>query len=136
MFQKKRNILSLLIVLLLAIPAVTSYAVQIDTQVILSEKKDKFLAFSGVNDHWVSEDKRLSERLLAKATEGNVGIIITSKRILGFSVLTDQWTSEDLKISEDVKDVEIEIEGNVATMTTNMRVLGYSANTGKWVEFE
>jgi len=81
------------------------------------------LAFSGVNDYWISEDKRHSERL-------HVGIIITSKRILGSSVLTDQWTSED------VQNVEIEIEGNVATMTTNMRVLGYSANTGKWVEFE
>jgi len=136
MLQKKRSIQILLIALLIAASAMTSYAVEIDTEVILAERKDKFLAFSGVNDHWVSEDKRLSERILAKATEGNVGIIITHRRILGFSVITDQWTSEDLKVSENIKDITIEIEGNVATMTTPTRVIGYSANTGRWVEFE
>jgi hypothetical protein len=65
--------------------------VQIDTQVILSEKKDIFLAFSGVNDHWVPEDKRLSERLLAEATEGNVATMTTNMRVLGYSANTGKW---------------------------------------------
>lgn len=110
------------------------FANDIATEVILTTKDNTFLAFSAINNHWVSEDKKLSERVLGTKAKGNIGIVITTKRIVGFSVLTDQWSSEDLKLNEKIGKSEIKIEGNVATLQTTERVIGYSAHTGEWIE--
>lgn len=75
---------------------------------------------------------KLSERIVSKKSQGNVGIVVTSNRILGFSVIADKWTTENLKMNESPD--EIIVEGNVATVKTNQRVLGFSAHTGKWIE--
>ena len=116
----------------LAWSPVSSYANDIVTEVILTEQDDKLLAFSAKESHWVPEYKRLSEKILRKKAQGNVGIVVTTRRIIGFSVITDQWTSEDLKLNEIIE--EILVEGNVATMTTNRRVIGFSAHTRHWIE--
>lgn len=131
MFPQKTSFI-LVMTLWLACSPFSSYSKKIDTEVILTEKDDKILAFSAQGNHWVPEYKRLSERIIRKKAQGNIGIVVTTKRIIGFSVITDQWTSEDLKLNEIIE--EILVEGNVATMTTNIRVIGYSAHTGQWVE--
>ena len=118
--------------LLLAWSPSSSYSNEIDTEVILTEQDDKILAFSARENHWVSEYKRLSEKILRKKARGNIGIVVTTKRIIGFSVITDHWTTEDLKLNEIIE--EILIEGNVATMMTNIRVIGFSAHTGQWIQ--
>ena len=105
---------------------------EIATEVIVTIQDDKILAFSAFSDHWVSEDIKLTERVMRKKSQGNIGIVVTTKRILGFSVITEKWTSENLKINEIIE--EIKVEGNVATMKTDVRVVGFSAHTGLWTE--
>ncbi len=110
----------------------TSYSNDIFTEVIITVKDDKIMAFSAAKSNWVSTRIKLSERVLSKKSQGNVGIVVTNKRIVGFSVLTGQWTSENLKMNEE--PTEISVEGNVATIETNERVVGFSAHTGQWIE--
>ena len=110
----------------------SNYSDDIATEVIVTIQDDKILAFSAYSDHWVSEDIKLTERVLRKKSRGNIGIVVTTKRILGFSVITEEWTPENLKINEIIE--EIKVEGNVATMKTDVRVIGFSAHTGKWTE--
>jgi hypothetical protein len=128
----KKILYIVFMVLFLAVSPVSSPANKIEAEVILTVQDDKILAFSAYKNHWVPENIRLSERVLRKKSQGNVGIVITTKRILGFSVLTDQWTSEDLKLNEIIE--EIKVEGNVAIMNTDLRVIGFSAHTGQWTE--
>jgi hypothetical protein len=104
----------------------------IATEVIVTIQDDKILAFSAYSGNWVAEDIKLTERVLRKKSQGNIGIVVTTKRILGFSVITEEWTPENLKINEIIE--EIKVEGNVATMKTDVRVIGFSAHTGKWTE--
>lgn len=118
--------------LFFAMSSFSSYPKEIATEVIVTVQDDKILAFSAYKNHWVSENVRLTEKVLRKKSQGNIGIVITTKRILGFSVITDQWTSENLKINEIIE--EITVEGNVATMKTDIRVIGFSAHTGEWIE--
>lgn len=125
---------SLLTALLFTLVLSPVFANDIATEVILTTKDNQFLAFSAINNHWVSEDKKLSERVVGTKAKGNIGIVITTKRIVGFSVLTDQWSSEDLKLNEKIGKSEVTIEGNVATLKTTERVIGYSAHTGEWIE--
>ena len=108
------------------------YSNEIYTEVIITVKDEKILAFSAYKNHWVSESIKLSERIISKRSQGNIGIVVTTKRILGFSVITDQWTTEGLKMNEEPG--EIIVEGNVATINTNERVIGFSAHTGQWIE--
>ncbi len=126
--------LSMVLALIITLTLPPVFANDIATEVIVTTKDNRFLAFSAINNHWVSEDKKLSERVLGTTPKGNIGIVITTKRIVGFSVLTDQWSSEDLKLNEKIGKSEITIEGNVATLKTTERVIGYSAHTGEWVE--
>jgi len=115
-----------------AVPSLSSYPTEIATEVIVTIQDDKILAFSAYKNHWVLENIRLTERVLRKKSQGNIGIVVTTKRILGFSVITDKWTAENLKINEIIE--EITVEGNVATMQTDLRVIGFSAHTGQWTE--
>lgn len=131
MFLKKISFIFFM-ALLFAWSPFSSYSNEIYTEVILTEQDGQLLAFSAQKNHWVTENKRLSEKVFAKESRGNIGIVVTTKRILGFSVITDKWTSEDLKINEKIE--EILIEGNVATMKTNLRIIGFSAHTGQWIE--
>lgn len=109
-----------------------SFSNDIDTEVIITVKDEKILAFSAYKSHWISKSIKLSERIISKKSHGNVGIVVTTKRILGFSVITDQWTTKNLKINEELE--EITVEGNVATVETNERALGFSAHNGQWIE--
>ena len=109
-----------------------SYSNEIETEVIITVKDDKILAFSAFKNHWVPININLAERILKKRAQGNIGIVVTNRRILGFSVLTDEWTVDTLKMNENPE--EIMVEGNVATITTNERVIGFSAHTGQWIE--
>ena len=118
--------------LFFAMSSFSCYSKDIATEVIITVQDDKILAFSAYKDHWVPENIRLTERVLRKKSQGNIGIVVTTKRILGFSVITDQWTAENLKINEIIE--EITVEGNVATMKTDVRVIGFSAHTGQWTE--
>lgn len=131
MFHKKISLI-LFMTLLFAWAPFLSHSTEINTEVIITEQGGKFLAFSAQGNHWVPEYKRLSEKVLIKKSQGNIGIVLTTKRIIGFSVITDQWTTEDLKFDEKIE--EILVEGNVATINTNLRVIGFSAHTGKWIE--
>lgn len=131
MFQEKISLIFYMVLLSAFLP-LSGYSGDLDTEVIITEQDRQYLAFSAQENHWVPISKRLSEKFLDKAAQGNIGIVVTSKRILGFSVLTDEWTSEDIKLNEKVE--EIVIEGNVATMKTTSRVIGFSAHTGQWIE--
>jgi hypothetical protein len=131
MFYKKISLIIFMILLFVSSPFL-SYSKDIDTEVIITEQDDKFLAFSAQENHWVPIRKKISEKFIDKEARGNIGIVVTSKRIIGFSVLTDGWTSEDIKLNEIVEDIVI--EGNVATMKTTRRVIGFSAHTGQWIE--
>ncbi|MGW8193764.1 MAG: hypothetical protein ACWGOX_05805 [Desulforhopalus sp.] len=131
MFYKKISFICFLGLLCSLFP-LSGYANRNDTEVILTDKDDKILAFSAEKNHWVPEDKRLSEKIVKVKSQGNIGIVVTTKRIIGFSVITDKWTSEDLKFNERIE--EIKVEGNAATMNTNIRVIGFSAHSGQWIE--
>lgn len=130
----KKIFLIFFVTLIFAGSPFSSHSNETDAEVIITEQNGKILAFSAKESHWVSENKMLSEKILGKAVNGNIAIVLTTKRILGFSVLTDEWTSEDIKLNENLEEVNIEIEGNVATMKTNYRVIGFSAHTGQWIE--
>ena len=121
-----------LMMLCFAMSSFSSYQTEIATEVIVTVQDDQILAFSAYKNHWVAETIKLTERVLRKKSQGNIGIVVTTKRILGFSVITDKWTSENLKINEIIE--EITVEGNVATMQTDQRVIGFSAHTGEWTE--
>lgn len=110
----------------------TSYSNDFFTEVIVTVKDEKIMAFSASKSNWVSTNVKLSERIISKKSQGNVGIVVTTKRILGFSVLTNRWTYDNLKMNEEPN--EIMVEGNVATIETNERVIGFSAHTGQWIE--
>ena len=131
MFHKKTSLIFFLTLLLVWLPFL-SYSYDINTEVIITEQDGNFLAFSAQKNHWVPEGKRLSEKVLRKKSQGNIGIVVTTNRIIGFSVITDQWATEDLKFNEKIE--EILVEGNVATMNTNLRVVAFSAHTGLWIE--
>lgn len=128
----KKELFIVFMTLFFVLSSLSSYANEIATEVIITTQDDKILAFSAYKDHWVPENIRLTERVLKKKSQGNIGIVVTTKRILGFSVITDQWTAENLKINEIIE--EIRVEGNVATMKTDVRVIGFSAHTGQWTE--
>jgi len=131
MLHKNISLICLLALFFAWLP-LTSFGNKNDTEVILTDQDDKILAFSALKNHWVPEDKRLSEKIVKIKSQGNIGIVVTTKRIIGFSVITDRWTTEDLKFNERIE--EIKVEGNVATMNTNIRVIGFSAHSGQWIE--
>ena len=128
----KERVLFCFVVFLTVLAPFSSYSNETTTEVILTVKEGKILAFSAYKSHWVPVSLMLTERVIEKKSQGNIGIVVTNKRMLGFSVLLDQWTSEDLKMNEHFE--EVTVEGNVAIVRTGSRIIGYSAHTGQWAE--
>ncbi len=58
---RKINSFTLLIVLLFSLSALSAYANDIKTEVIITTKDDQILSFSSVKSHCVTEYKKLSE---------------------------------------------------------------------------
>jgi len=102
------------------------------TQVLVTVKDDKLLAFSAYGNNWVEQRLFLKETVVSKKSVGNLAVVVTDKRLVGFSVFTNRWRVEDLKLDETVEDVTV--EGNAAIVTTTKRVLGFNARTGNWLE--
>lgn len=102
------------------------------TQVLVTVKDDKLLAFSAYGNNWVAQKLYLKETVQSKDSEGNLAIVVTDKRLVGFSIFTNRWRVEDLKLDEIVENVAL--EGNAAIVTTNKRVLGFNARSGNWLE--
>lgn len=125
------NIIILMTIISVFAP-ILSHSNEVYTEVIIIVKNDKILAFSAYKNHWVAESIDLSEKVIIKKSEGNIGIVATTKRLLGFSVITDKWNTEDLRMNERLE--EVNVEGNVATIKTNKRVIGFNAHTGQWIE--
>jgi len=102
------------------------------TEVVLLEKQDMLLAFSGQRNNWFEKKLRTGETVIKSMYDGNVAIAYTSERALAFSGITGRWVEESFRIRESV--TSISADGNVGTVVTNIRALGFSAQTGIWVE--
>lgn len=101
-------------------------------EVVLLEKQDMLLAFSGQRNNWFEKKLRTGETVIKSMYDGNVAIAYTSERALAFSGITGRWAEESFRIRESV--TSISADGNVGTVVTNIRALGFSAQTGIWVE--
>ena len=130
----KKETRFVLIILFASLMPFSGYAdeIEIEKEVIITVRDKKILAFSAYKSHWVSERMKVSEKVVSKKSEGNIGVVVTTDRLLAFSVFTDRWTVENLKMNEEPE--EVMVEGNVATIITNQRAIGFSAHTGKWIE--
>jgi len=101
-------------------------------EVVLLERQDMLLAFSGQRNNWFEKKLRTGETVIKSMNDGNVAIAYTSERALAFSGITGRWAEESFRIRESV--TSISADGNVGTVVTNIRALGFSAQTGIWVE--
>ena len=101
-------------------------------EVVLLERQDTLLAFSGLRNNWVEKKLRTGETVVKSMYDGNVAIVYTTERALAFSGITGRWAEESFRIRESV--TSISADGNVGTVVTNIRALGFSAQTGIWVE--
>jgi len=110
--------------------AFSSYSDEVNTEVIVTNQKDDILAFSSQSNHWVSISLKVNEKIISMKSQGNIGIVVTTKLILWFSVITDEWSYNFLKNRERI--IKITVKGNVAVIKTNKRVIGFSAHTGQW----
>lgn len=102
------------------------------TQVLVTVKDDKLMAFSAYANNWVRYNLYLKENVVSKNADGNLAVVVTNKRLVAFSVFTNRWEVEDLKLDETVQDIQV--EGNAAVVTTNKRVMGFNAHSGHWLE--
>lgn len=103
---------------------------EVTDEIFLLVREREVLAFSAVQDVWVTQQLRPNEQVLDNKYSGHVAIVFTNFRILGFSALRNKWTEEDLMVGESM--VRLEASGNVGAVVTNRRALGFGARTGKW----
>ena len=117
---------------ILFIPSVYSGEPESSTEVLVTKKDSSIFAFSGPQNHWVSEGLFLNEKIRKKKNKGNIAVVITDKRILAFSVFTDKWEEKSLNLSEKLS--ELQIEDNLAIIVTTHRTFAFNGHTGKFVE--
>ncbi|NIQ37088.1 MAG: hypothetical protein GTN81_00635 [Proteobacteria bacterium] len=103
---------------------------EILNQVFLLVRERELVAFSAVQNTWVTLDLRSKEEVLDSRYDGHVAVAVTSRRVLGFSALTSRWAEERLMVGESVGSLEA--EGNVGAVITNLRAFGFSASAGRW----
>ncbi len=124
----------LLVSIFIVCASFSSYSDEAHTEVIIINQKGDILAFSSQSNHWVSISTHTNEEIASMKSQGNIGIVVTTKRILWFSVITDEWSYDFLKNREKID--KIIIEGNVAVIKTNKRSIGFSAHTGQWTAIQ
>jgi len=103
---------------------------EILNEVYLLVRERELLAFSAVENKWVTLDLRSKEKVLESEYDGRVAVAVTNLRVLGFSAITSRWVGERLMVGENV--VSLEAEGNVGAVITNLRAFGFSATAGRW----
>lgn len=129
--NKKSTFEILLLVTLICFPLAIASSGEVVEEIYLLVRERELLAFSAVEDRWVTQNLRPNERVLDSKYGGYVAVVFTKFRVLGFSALTSRWDEEKLLVDEAM--VTIEARGNVGTVITNLRALGYSVKTGRWI---
>ena len=130
MLGKKIIRLAIVVSIFTVCASFSSHSDEANTEVIVISQNGDILAFSSQSNHWVSTSIHTHEKIVSTESQGNIGVVVTTKRILWFSVITDEWSYDFLKKREKIG--EIIIEGNVAVIKTNERAIGFSAHTGQW----
>ena len=81
----KKGFLFVFITLFATLLPFSSNADGIKKEVIIMIQDRKILTFSAYKSHWVFESIKISERVISKKSQGNIGIVVTNKRFLAVS---------------------------------------------------
>lgn len=116
----------------MSLPGLVMAAERVTPEVNLVIEEEEVAAFSSRNSTWVSIPLEYDERVLRKATGGNIAVAATGERLLGFSAFTNDWHQQNLEFNERLRSVQV--DDNIATVVTDTRVFAFNARTGQWLQ--
>ncbi|HSB82562.1 MAG TPA: hypothetical protein VLM91_27620 [Candidatus Methylomirabilis sp.] len=103
-----------------------SYSTSIGLFVVPRE----ILFYSAQAGAWTSIKLDAGERVLRRASDGNVAAVVTSVRAIGFSAPLN--VTDEIRVPDDETLEAFQAAGDVVTVLTRRRALGFSAVVGKW----